>query len=242
MRKFIKYGLISVAALIIFAFIGIYIWAQQTYEPTNQLKNLVGEVELEEGWVIYEPQESKKTGVILYPGARVEPEAYSYIAQQLSKQGYYVGIPEVNLNIAITNINKAEEMMEQYPSIEKWYIGGHSLGGVTAASFAHANLDMVDGLFFLASYPRSANDFSETDLPTLSIYAEKDGLTTLSDIEDSKRVLSDETVFYEIKGGNHAKFGMYGPQKGDNEVEMPVKEQQDIIVDVLDKWLQNKKI
>ncbi|MBO9130790.1 alpha/beta hydrolase [Bacillus sp. 165] len=242
MKKFIKYGLLSVAALVIITFLGFYIWAQQTYKPTKQLTSLVGEVKIEDGWVIYEPKESKKTGVILYPGAKVEPEAYSYIAQQLSKQGYYVGIPEVTLNLAITSINKAEEMMEKYPSVEKWYVGGHSLGGVSAGSFAYDNLDMVDGLFFLGSYPMNSNDFSETHLPILSIYAERDGLTTLGDIEDSESLLSDETVLYEIKGGNHAQFGIYGPQKGDNEAEISVKDQQDIIVDVLLKWLQGKKL
>lgn len=238
MKKFIKYSLLTIGALLIVGLSGFYIWTQQTYEPSDELTNLVGEVKKEDGWVIYEPEEwNEAGGVILYPGAKVEPEAYSYLGQQLSQQGYVVGVPDVSLNLAFTNINKAKEMMERYPSANKWYIGGHSLGGVAAASFAHNHLKKVDGLFFFASYPAGGDDFSEKDLPILSIYAENDGLTSAEDIEESKRILPEDTVFYEINGGNHGQFGMYGPQKGDKKAEISAQDQQDLIVDALVNWI-----
>ncbi|WP_433747708.1 alpha/beta hydrolase [Falsibacillus pallidus] len=236
MKKILKYSLVTIGILLVAALGGFYVWTQQTYEPSGKLKELVGKVEPEDGWVIYEPKESAKAGIVLYPGAKVEPEAYGYLAQQLSEKGYVVGIPHVPLNLAFTGVGKAEEVMKRYPSVKKWYVGGHSLGGVAAASFAHDNLDEIAGLFFLGSYPSGGDDFSKVNLPVLSIYAENDGLTSHKDIEKSKSLLPDDAVFYEIKGGNHAQFGMYGPQKGDNKAELPVKKQQDQIVDALVSW------
>ncbi|MFL8937318.1 alpha/beta hydrolase [Rossellomorea oryzaecorticis] len=236
MKKYLKYTFLAIGLLLLAVLAGFYVWTQQTYEPSAKLVELVDEVEAEDGWVVYEPEGTSKAGIVLYPGAKVEPEAYAYLAQQWSEEGYVVGIPHVPLNLAFTGVGKAEEMMERYPSVEKWYVGGHSLGGVAAASFAHDNLDEVAGLFFLGSYPGGGDDFSEKDLPVLSIFAENDGLTSSENIEQSKALLPDDAVFYEIDGGNHAQFGMYGPQKGDNKAELPVKEQQDQIVDAFVAW------
>ncbi len=236
MKKYLKYTFLAIGLLLLAVLAGFYVWTQQTYEPSAKLVELVDEVKADDGWVVYEPEGTSKAGIVLYPGAKVEPEAYAYLAQQWSEAGYIVGIPHMPLNLAFTGVGKAEEMMKRYPSVEKWYVGGHSLGGVAAASFAHDNLDEVDGLFFLGSYPGGGDDFSKKDLPVLSIFAENDGLTSSENIEESKALLPDDAVFYEIDGGNHAQFGMYGPQKGDNKAELPVKEQQDQIVDAFVTW------
>lgn len=46
-------------------------------------------------------------------------------------------------------------------------------------------MNEVDGLILLASYP-AGDDLSGTDFPILSIYGEKDGLTTLDKVEETK--------------------------------------------------------
>ncbi|EEK78278.1 hypothetical protein bcere0009_28010 [Bacillus cereus R309803] len=40
-----------------------------------------------------------------------------------------------------------------------------------------------------------------------------------------------------IKGGNHAHFGMYGEQKGDNASLITPKAQRDETVKVIEQWL-----
>ncbi|MEX3715328.1 alpha/beta fold hydrolase [Cytobacillus horneckiae] len=240
MKKIIKYLLMCIVSLIMIVLISFFIWTQQTYEPSKKLDNLVKEINYEEDWVVFNPRESMGVGVILYPGAKVEPEAYSYIAQQLSDQGYFVGIPKVRLNLPMFDRNKAAELINKSDSIEKWYVGGHSLGGVTAAAFASEHPDVVSGLILLASYPSSSNNFSQTNVPTLSIYAENDGLSTIDKIEKNRHLLSQQTELYEIKGGNHAQFGIYGPQKGDHKAAISVKEQQDIIGNEMLKWLEGR--
>lgn len=89
----------------------------------------------------------------------------------------------------------------------------------------------------MAAYPTDSSDFSGTDFPILTIYGEKDGLATLDDIREKKHLLSEDTFFYQIKGGNHAQFGIYGNQKGDNEADINVYIQQDLIVNTIDRWI-----
>ena len=53
-------------------------------------------------------------------------------------------------------------------------IGGHSLGGSMAASYAWKHTDNVQGLAFWASYPATSDDLSSTSLKGLSGYWSND--------------------------------------------------------------------
>lgn len=240
--KLVKILLLSLIGLLMAGGGGFYIWSQQTYSASAEMVALVGEenIRLEKDWVIFTPeQEVSETGLILYPGAKVEPEAYSYIGQGLAKRGYTVIIPNVLLNFAFFDVNKADEIRKAYPDIKSWYIGGHSLGGVAAASYAYKHEGQLGGLFFLGSYPADSNDFSDMSLPILSIYGERDGLTTVDKIDATRQLLPPNAVLHEIAGGNHAQFGMYGPQKGDRKAAISQEEQQDRIVKTIGDWLDS---
>lgn len=239
MKKFIISSLITLLIFGVVGFAGFYIWSQQTYQASEEIISYVdlNDIQNDENWLVFEPTEQTKKGIIIYPGAKVEPEAYSYYAQGLADNGYVVVIPQVNLNFALLDINQADMIMEKFSDITNWFVGGHSLGGVAAASYAYENLENVGGLILLASYPSNSSDFSETDLPTLSLYAENDELTTEEKITNTKHLLSSETTLYEVKGGNHAQFGMYGPQKGDGDATISAKEQQDQIIHETLQWL-----
>ncbi|MBN8252705.1 alpha/beta family hydrolase [Priestia flexa] len=243
MKKKISYLLASIVTLLVLGFLGFFIWSQQTYEPSEKLYTLIDkkEIKQEEDWVIFNPKENNQIGIVLYPGAKVEPEAYSYYGKQLADEGYLVAIPNVNLNFALFDSNKAQEVMDSYSSVNKWIVGGHSLGGVVASKFAHSHPKEVVGLFFLGSYPDEASDFSNTNLPILSIYGEKDGLSTKDKIQDTQQLLSKNATMHEIKGGNHAQFGVYGPQKGDMKASIPVKKQQDEMAQTTLTWIKENK-
>ncbi|QKE74210.1 alpha/beta fold hydrolase [Arthrobacter citreus] len=243
MKRIIKYSVISIVVILLLAFGGFYIWSQQTYSPSKELYSLVGNVNTDNKhhWEVFEPKLNKETGIILYPGAKVEPEAYSYFAKGLANDGYTVIIPSVKFNFAIFDVDKAEQVMKSYPSIKKWYISGHSLGGASAAAYAYKNPKKIEGIIFLGSYPGNSNDFSNSNLPMLSLYAEYDGLSTMSKIKESKHLLSQDATMYEVLGGNHAQFGMYGKQKGDKKATITAKQQQDKIIEVTTKWLDAKR-
>lgn len=234
--KIVKYFISSIIVLIVFSIVGVLVWTSNTYKPSSEVFDLVEESDYtkEDDFYVFEPKaESNGKGIVIYPGALVEPLSYGYIANELSKKGYLVAIPEVNLNLSITENNKAEEFILKNEEIEEWYVGGHSMGGVSATYYAEKNQDIVDGVILLGSYPSESTDLSDNNQKVLSIYAENDGLTSMEDIEESKKNLPKDTVFAEIAGGNHAQFGLYGEQKGDNKAEISPKEQQDEIIDLI---------
>ncbi len=71
----------------------------------------------------------------------------------------------------------------------------------------------------------------------LSIYGEVDALATVEKIENNKKVYVKEYNYAHDKGGNHAHFGMYGEQKGDNASLITPKAQRDETVKVMEEWL-----
>ena len=77
-----------------------------------------------------------------------------------------------------------------------------------------------------AAYPASTDDLSGYDLVVTSIYGTLDGLATGNKIDASRPLLPAGTRWVAIEGGNHAQFGDYGPQAGDNQATITAEEQQ----------------
>ena len=67
----------------------------------------------------------------------------------------------------------------------------------------------------LAAYPEAQTDLSQHDLAVATIYGDQDGLVSLEEIESSFQLLPTTAVKLMIAGGNHAQFGFYGDQAGD---------------------------
>ena len=150
------------------------------------------------------------------PGARVDSRAYAALLRPVAEAGYLVVILKEPFGLAIAQIGQAAGPIADHPEITTWAVGGHSLGGVAAASFAADNPDTVSGLLLWASYPNG--DLStDTDLQVESISGSNDGLTTPADIEKSKANLPPDTTFTVIDGGVHAYFADYGEQPGDGQ-------------------------
>ncbi|MBD3859275.1 alpha/beta hydrolase [Bacillus sp. 28A-2] len=241
MKKILKVTGITLLALMILAFGAFYTWSRFTYGPSEALKKQVAIEQVEHKNGVYAFEASKSdTGIILYPGAKVEPLAYAYIGEALMKKGYSVFIPDMPFSFAIFNTMKAHDIIKDHQSIKHWYIGGHSLGGTAAAMYAEKKQGTLDGLFFLASYPASDN-LKQATLKVLSISAEKDGLATQEKIKKSKTNLPSQTVYHEINGGNHAQFGMYGKQKGDQPADISALTQQKDIIQTMLEWLKPAK-
>lgn len=241
MKKILKITGMTLLTLIILAFGAFYTWSRFTYEPSEALKKQVNIEQVEHKNDVYTFEAPKSdTGIILYPGAKVEPLAYAYIGDALMKKGYSVFIPDMPFSFAIFNLNKAQDIIKDHQTIKHWYIGGHSLGGAAASMFAEKNQSKLDGLFFLASYPAS-DALKQSSLKVLSISGEKDGLATQEKIKKSKTNLPSQTVYQEIKGGNHAQFGMYGKQKGDQPADIPALSQQNDLIQTMLDWLKPAK-
>lgn len=160
-----------------------------------------------------------EVGVFFQPGARVDARAYAAVLRPLAENGFTVVIPKQPFGIAFLATGAFDAARAEHQPVDRWVLGGHSLGGVVAAmdaeSFAQAPNDPAAGLLFYASYP--ATDMSSLDLPTLSISGSQDGLATPAKVNDSKAAMPEGSLYTVVKGGSHANFGDYGPQPGDGQ-------------------------
>ena len=178
-------------------------------------------------WIVFQPAELiPTTGLIIYPGGRVDPRAYAPLAYALAAQGFLVVIVPMPLNLAVFGTNSAGSVIQSYPDIQQWVIGGHSLGGSMAALYADKHRDQIDGLVLSASYPASSNNLADSNIKVASIYGTQDGLATKDKIDASRELLPADTTWVPIEGGNHAQFGWYGDQSGDNPATINRQDQQ----------------
>ena len=180
----------------------------------------------------------KEVGIIFYPGGKVEEEAYGLLMQQLAEQGYSVFLVDMPFNLAVFDIQAAEETIAEHPEISKWYLAGHSLGGSMAAIFASNEVEELAGLILLASY--STADLSATNLPVLSLYGSEDAVIDVAKLEEYRPMLPEDHIEKVIEGGNHAQFGNYGEQEGDGEALISAEEQQQITVEAITQFIESK--
>ena len=170
-------------------------------------------------------------GLVLYPGGRVDYRAYAPAARAIASEGFLVVIVPMPFGLAVLAPERALEIAEAYPEVDKWAIGGHSLGGAMAARFAYQHPELVEGLVLWASYPAANDDLSSRDIEVTSIYGTRDGLATFEDIDDSRPLLPAGTRWVAIEGGNHAQFGWYGEQRRDNEATISRALQQQQVIE-----------
>jgi hypothetical protein len=177
-------------------------------------------------WISFTPTENvSTTGFIFYPGGKVGHESYAIIARNIALEGYPVFIIKMPFDLAIFSPTKGGKVIDLHPEITKWVIGGHSLGGAMSARFVYESPELFDGLILLASYPAESNNLTSYSQSVLSIYGSLDGVVSVS-IPDTLDLLPANTTLLEIVGGNHAYYGSYGEQRGDNPATITRADQQ----------------
>ena len=169
------------------------------------------------------------TALIFYPGAKIEYTAYLPMFCELSSKGVDCYLVEMPFNIAFFAENEADEIIES-ANYTNYIICGHSLGGVVASSYM-AHSGKGDGLVLLAAYPTE-----NINKPVLSIYGSDDGNLNKKSYDEAKPLMSNLTEVV-IDGGNHAQFGYYGKQSGDNDAEITPEIQQKMTVNEILKFV-----
>lgn len=218
-HKALKNTLIAVLAVVLVLVAGGLIAVRGLTYPAGDVAKvaMAGDdlVRVTDGDVIaFEPKTPKgNTGVVFYPGALVSPEAYSFWALRVADAGYPVYIVKMPLNLAVLSPLKGEQVMADYPQISKWVVGGHSLGGAMVPKLLEQEGNAVKGLFFMAAYPAD-DGLKDEDLNAITIWGDKDGVADLDKVINGS--YPKHTTKKMIEGGNHAGFGDYGDQKGDN--------------------------
>ena len=185
-------------------------------------------------------QEDSSVGVIYYPGGLVHPHAYASFAKALSMETKHsVFVTKPLFHLAITQIDLADQVINQHPEIITWIIGGHSLGGTAAAFYSINRVESVSGLFFLASYTTAEADFSMTDIPVISIIASEDLVLNESTYDAHQQYLPANHLEITIEGGNHSQFADYGLQRGDGTPLISANQQEAMVVQSLSTWFDS---
>lgn len=218
-----RWVLLAVLGLLAIGLLGVVVWASLARPPEpGPLEAALADpaVEVTLGGVVeLRPSGVAPTrGVVFYPGARVSPEAYvATWAPIVAATDVLVLIPSMPLNLAVLDRSRAGDLIAATEDIERWWVGGHSLGGAMAASWlGDQPPGTVEGLTLWAAFAtEGAGLRSRTDLTVLSVSGTRDGLATPADIAERRDLLPPDAIMVEVEGMNHAQFGRYGPQGGD---------------------------
>ena len=193
-------------------YVNNYYHAEPSAVQAMAADSAVSVYELRDGVTVFAPEEPS-AGLIFYPGGKVEHTAYAPLLRACAERGVLCVLIRMPFNLAVFNINGANGIPEQFPDVEHWYLGGHSLGGAMAASYAADHTDELDGLVLLAAY--STRDLTGSGLAVLSVYGSEDGVLDLAKYEQYRSNLPTDASEVVIDGGCHAGFGRYGAQDGD---------------------------
>lgn len=227
MSRRLKVVLVVVAALLVLVPAAVYGWTRVArYAAFPEALAVAERAERAQGWYVFAPAAEPVAGFVFYPGGLVDAVAYAPLMQRLADGGVLSVIVPMPLELAVFGIGRAADVIEAFPQVETWLIGGHSLGGAMAAEFVKGNADAVDGLVLLASYPAASTDLSTLPIRAVSTYGTENGLTPPEGFEASLERLPPGTELIVIDGGNHAGFGHYGPQAGDGVATIDREEQQ----------------
>jgi hypothetical protein len=235
--------ILGILLAVLLVLVGFVVWAETPPAPMHEAFDALKSdalVDVSTGaWLAFAPVSANATtGFIIYPGGRVDFRSYAPLAHAIAAQGYFVVIPRMPLNLAVFGVNAANYVIGSYPQISSWAVGGHSLGGTMAAQYAYDNPSKVKGLILWAAYPPSGVNLSISNLYVATIHGTNDGLVSNAQIDNSLSLLPASTVRVDIVGGNHAYFGWYGNQAGDNPAAISREIQQAEIVNATVQVLQ----
>ena len=181
-----------------------------------------------------------QAGLVFYPGGRVDPRSYAPAAQLLAEKGLFVSIIPMKDYMASNGTTRADDVRQTFPSIENWYVGGHSMGATIAARYGTTpGGQTVNGIVIWASVPDKADDLSQRDLAVLSIFATLDSGNPPSQVEEHKKYLPPDTVYVEIEGGDHCQFGYY--LDDNNPATISREKQHELVTNATVDFIKNAR-
>lgn len=232
MKKRFKITLIALITLVILLASTFFIYVSDYYRADGvAIASMQSDstMRVQDNLIILSPSTPSDTALIFYPGAKVEHLAYLPILEKIKQRcGITCILVKMPFNMAIFDTNAADEIINQFPEIKNWYIGGHSMGGAMASDYASKHQEKVKGLILLGAY-------------IYGNYPAEKAMTVYGTFNTSvaKKINYTENVI-AIEGGNHAQFGNYGKQKGDPDATISREEQQDIAVESIKEFLSKR--
>jgi len=173
-----------------------------------------------------DPEKARtQTGLVCYPGALVDPRAYVPLLGPIADAGFTVGIVKPPYGIALLSLRAPASVIAGDPSVRRWVVGGHSLGGVAAAPFAGSGNPRGAWTAVVGLVPQPEPGLPHDVAGDLDL-----GRQRRSDHARQDRGIPGEPpAGYPLRGGRgavHAHFGDYGPQRGDGAPTIGAAEAQ----------------
>ena len=232
MNKIIKIGII----LFLIVFVGgFFVYAQFYYHAektaTDYLNGTddVNVSKISKG--LFLDGYGNNTTIIFYPGAKVEYTSYLPLFTNLASKGIDCYLVEMPFNLAFFGTNSADDIIKN-SSYQHYFMAGHSLGGAMAGSYVNSTSNNISCQIYLASHlPK------EIHVPVLSIRGTNDGVINLTSYNQAKALVKNNFTEIIINGGNHAQFGYYGVQSGDNPSNITPESQQNQTADAIIRFI-----
>ncbi|MCD9573846.1 alpha/beta hydrolase [Flavobacterium soyae] len=179
-----------------------------------------------ENYFLFEPKIKTDKVLFFYPGAMVDPKAYVPLCRQISENGLKVYLIKMPWRLASNGYKLPKELGLLDDKNIEYIFAGHSQGGKMAAQFVYENPGLIDKLILIGTtHPRDIS-IADSRIPILKIYGSDDGVADEKTILKNKSKLPESTKFVKIEGANHAQFGYYGFQFGDNSARISREQQQ----------------
>ena len=232
MKKRLKITLIAIISLVVILAAAFLIYVSDYYKADDVAITAMqnnSTIHVQDNLIILSPETLSDTAIVFYPGAKVDPIAYIPILEKIRKNcGITCILVKMPFNMAIFDKNAADKIISQFPDIENWYMGGHSMGGAMASDYASGHKEKIKGLILLGAYIYG-------DYPvdrTLTVYGS-------FNTSVAEKINYTENIVV-IQGGNHAQFGNYGKQKDDPDATISSEEQQNVTVEAIKEFIENR--
>ncbi|OXA81742.1 hypothetical protein B0A65_02865 [Flavobacterium frigidimaris] len=183
-------------------------------------------VESKDDYFLFEPKQKFNKVFIFYPGAMVDPKAYVPLCRKISENGIKVYLIKMPWRLAFKGYEIPKQLHLFADASKTYILAGHSQGGKMAAQFVKENPGLIDKLILIGTtHPRDIS-LADSTIPILKIYGSYDGVADQKTILQNKSKLPATAKFVKIEGANHAQFGYYGFQFGDNSATISREKQQ----------------
>ena len=241
-RRVLAFLGVAVLALVVAAAVGFYVYfgllAHHAPAEVQQSVRADPNVTVESGYGGYVVRDAdpgpERLGVVFYPGGRVAPDAYLPTAAEIATRGNVtVVVPKMRVNLAVFSQGRADAVLAGESGIERWVVGGHSLGGAMACRYAGANNETVDGLLLVGAYC----DRPVQELSALSVVGTRDAVLDRDRFAETESNLPDPHTVVRIEGMNHSQAGWYGGQSGDQPATVSTPDAHRGLATTVADWL-----
>ena len=237
-----KKKVIGVLLVLVLAFgVGCFVFISDYYHADDEALAVMGSVETDEvivsqkdGMAVFLPRGGSDTGLIFYPGGKVEYSAYAPLLYRCAEMGITCVLVEMPGNLAVLDINAADGIQERYTHVNEWYLAGHSLGGAMASSYLASHAEAYEGMILLGAYATEPLQHERV----LSIYGSEDRVLNMEQYEEGRANLPADYTELIIDGGCHAYFGAYGAQEGDGVPTITAETQWDITAQAIAQFVK----